>query len=145
MLLESSRFGRLEIADDAVVDFPNGLIGLGGRRFALLARGEEAAFIWLHATDDPALAVPLTNPWRFFASYEVELSDLDAARLGAGETSVYVTIRAAEAMEDVSANLRAPILIADGTGHQVLNQAPYAPVRAPLFEGIAVAPRALAA
>ena len=30
--LESTRFGQLEIPHDAVVEFPNGLIGLGGRR-----------------------------------------------------------------------------------------------------------------
>jgi flagellar assembly factor FliW len=44
-----------------------------------------------------------------------------------------VTVRAAETLEDFSANLRAPILIAQGSGHQVINQAPDAPVRAPLF------------
>ena len=36
--LESTRFGTLEIPHEAVVEFPNGLIGLGGRRYALLAR-----------------------------------------------------------------------------------------------------------
>jgi flagellar assembly factor FliW len=36
-------------------------------------------------------------------------------------------------LEDFSANLRAPILVNNGLGHQVINQAPDAPVRAPLF------------
>ena len=134
--LESTRFGTLEIPHDAVVEFPNGLIGLGGHRYALLAREEDATFIWLHSLDDPDLALPLTNPWRFFAGFEVELADDEAERLGvddAGDTTVYVTVRAAEVLEDFSANLRAPILIAQGAGHQVINQAPDAPVRAPLF------------
>ena len=39
---------------------------------------------------------------------------------------------------DFSANLRAPILVADGRGHQVINEASDAPVRAPLFAGDAV-------
>ena len=136
--LESSRFGSLEIPHDAVVEFPNGLIGLGGRRYALLARAEDATFVWLHSMEDPDLALPLTNPWRFFTSYEVELADDEADRIGVEddeETAVYVTVRAAESLEDFSANLRAPILIADGRGHQVINQAPDAPVRAPLFAG----------
>jgi len=134
--LESTRFGTLEIAPEAVVEFPNGLIGLGGTRYALLARSEDATFIWLHSLDDPDLALPLTNPWRFFTSYEVELADEEAERIGvddADATAVYVTVRAAETLEDFSANLRAPILISDGYGHQVINQAPDAPVRAPLF------------
>jgi flagellar assembly factor FliW len=134
--LESTRFGQLEIPHEAVVEFPNGLIGLGGRRYALLARSEDATFVWLHSLEDPDLALPLTNPWRFFNSYEVELGDDEAERIGVDdteETAVYVTVRAGEALEDFSANLRAPILIAQGSGYQVINQAPDAPVRAPLF------------
>jgi flagellar assembly factor FliW len=138
--LHSTRFGRLEIPEEAVLDFPTGLIGLGGARYALLARDDDAAFVWLHSLDDPQLAVPVTNPWRFFSSYEVELSDDEAERIGiddATATSVYVTVRAAESLEDFCANLAAPILIADGRGHQVINQAPDAPVRAPLFSDLA--------
>src|SRR4051812_32042600 len=115
--LESTRFGTVEVPAEAVVEFPNGLIGLGGHRHALLARDEAAAFLWLQSLEDPALALPLTNPWQFFKTYEVELSDNEADRIGvtdADETAVYVTVRAAETLEDFSANLRAPILIANG-------------------------------
>lgn len=138
--LHSSRFGTMEIPEAAVLDFPSGLIGLGGTRYALLARDDDAAFVWLHSLDDPELAVPVTNPWRFFGSYEVELSDEEAERIGiedATATSVYVTVRAAESLEDFCANLAAPILISAGRGHQVINQAPDAPVRAPLFADLA--------
>ena len=138
--LQSTRFGRLDVPADAIIEFPNGLIGLGGTRYALLAKSEDSAFIWLHSMDDPDLAVPVANPWRFFGDFEVELSDEEAERIGitdASQTSVYVTVRAAEALEDFHANLRAPILIAHGKGHQVINQASAAPMRAPLFEGVA--------
>lgn len=137
--LQSTRFGEVEIPDEAVIDFPQGLIGLGGSRYTLLARSDDAAFVWLHSLDDPALALPLTNPWRFFDSYEVEIADDEADRLGIqsdDDTAVYVTVRAAESLEDFSANLRAPILVNNGLGHQVINQAPDAPVRAPLFSTI---------
>jgi flagellar assembly factor FliW len=135
--LSSTRFGEVQIPEESVIEFPHGLIGLGGRHYALLARSDDAAFVWLHSLDDPALALPLTNPWRFFESYEVEISDDEAAQLGiesTEDTAVYVTVRAAESLEDFSANLRAPILVSNGLGHQVINQAPDAPVRAPLFD-----------
>ena len=138
--VHSTRCGRLEVPEDAVIDFPNGLIGLGGTRWALLARSEESAFIWMHSLDDPELAIPVTNPWRFFGDYEVELSDEEAERIGitdAEQTSVYVTVRAAEALEDFHANLRAPILICEGRGHQVINHAGELPLRAPLFASLA--------
>ena len=43
--LESSRFGTVEVPAEAIVEFPTGLIGLGGRRYALLARSEESTFV----------------------------------------------------------------------------------------------------
>ena len=134
--IESTRFGSLDINDDAVIEFPNGLIGLGGSRYVLIAREESAPFLWLHSVDDPSLAIPVTNPWQFFASFEVEISDSEAQRIGISDPSeaeVLVTVRAGESIEDFRANLRAPILIAGGRGHQVINEAADAPVRAPLF------------
>jgi flagellar assembly factor FliW len=138
--LDSTRFGTLEVSEDAVIEFPCGLIGLPSTRYALLAASEDAAFLWLHSTDDPDLAIPVTNPFRFFDTYEVELSDDEAARIGITDTdvtSVYVTVRAAGTLEEFSANLRAPLLVSGGRGHQVINQSPDAPVRAPLFGGMA--------
>jgi flagellar assembly factor FliW len=134
--IESTRFGSLDIADDAVIEFPTGLIGLGGTRYVLIAREESAPFLWLHSVDDPSLAVPVTNPWQFFASFEVEISDAEAHRIGISDPSqaeVLVTVRAGETIEDFRANLRAPILIAGGRGHQVINEAKDTSVRAPLF------------
>jgi flagellar assembly factor FliW len=136
----SSRFGTLEVSEEALIEFPCGLIGLPGTRYALLARSDDAAFLWLQSMDDPDLAIPVTNPFRFFDTYEVELSDDEAARIGITEsvpTSVYVTVRAAETLEGFSANLRAPLLVTGGHGYQVINQSPDAPVRAPLFGGMA--------
>ena len=37
LTFDSSRFGTLEIDPDAVIEFPAGLIGLGGARYALVA------------------------------------------------------------------------------------------------------------
>jgi flagellar assembly factor FliW len=138
--LRSTRFGELEVPAEAVIEFPNGLIGLGGSRYTLLARSDEAMFVWLHSVDDPAIAIPLTNPWKFFADYAVELSDSDQERIGIEDppaAQVYVTVRAAEAIEDFTANLRAPILLVEGRGFQVINQAPDSPVRIPLLAGVA--------
>jgi len=138
--LRSTRFGELEVPAEAVLEFPNGLIGLGGSRYTLLARSDEAMFVWLHSLDDPAIAIPLTNPWKFFADYAVELSDADEERIGITDPSdaqVYVTVRAAEAMEDFTANLRAPILLVSGRGFQIINQIPDSPVRVPLLAGVA--------
>ena len=135
LTFESSRFGTVEIAADAVIEFPSGLIGLGGSRYALVSADTDGAFHWLHSLEDASLALPVTNPWLFFDDYAVELSDADTERVGSQNPDVWVTVRTGSVPSDFSANLRAPILVADGRGHQVINEASDAPVRAPLFAG----------
>jgi flagellar assembly factor FliW len=141
LTIDSTRFGRIEVAPESVIEFPYGLIGFDSRRFVLIAREEDATFLWLHSLDDPALALPVTDPQRFFAGFELALDDEEREWLGlaqANETAVYVTVRASDQLEDFTANLHAPIVIADGRGHQVINQAPGAPLRAPLFGELAM-------
>jgi flagellar assembly factor FliW len=138
--IESTRFGTIDVPDESVLEFPAGLIGLGGTRYTLIAREESAPFLWLHSLDDPSLAIPVTNPWYFFSSYEVEVSDSEAERIGItdpAKADVYVTVRSGEAIEDFRANLRAPILVSGGRGHQVINEAAGTSVRALLFEEVA--------
>jgi len=140
LTIDSTRFGQVEIDPDSVVEFPHGLIGFESRRFALVARDVDAEFLWLHSVDDPALAIPVTDPRRFFSSFELELADEERERLGLSDgtaTDVYVTVRASDQLERFTANLRAPIVISEGRGHQVINQAATAQLRAPLFGELA--------
>ncbi len=136
LTIDSSRFGRLEIDPKTVIEFPEGLIGLAGARYALIARDVETPFLWLQSIDDPSLALPVINPHQFFPGFAVELTDDEAQRLGFGDATgvdVYVTVRAAATIEDFTANLKAPILIRSGRAHQVINQAAGSQLRAPLF------------
>ena len=137
--IESSRFGRVQIDPDTVIEFPEGLIGLGGSRYALIARDPDTPFLWLHSLDDPALALPVTNPHQFFADFAVEMLDEEAERLGFDDQTgvdVYVTVRASSVLEEFTANLKAPILVRAGKAYQVINQAPGCQLRAPLFAGL---------
>jgi flagellar assembly factor FliW len=134
LTVESSRFGTLELDASQAIQFPAGLIGLGGHSYVLLSTADDSSFSWLQSVEDPHLALPVTNPWAFFADYVVELSDEDTARVGDPEAlDVWVTVRAGGELADFRANLRAPILISGGVGHQVINEAADMPVRAPLF------------
>src|SRR3954470_18867957 len=115
--LSSTRFGDVELADDAVVEFPNGLIGLTGNRYGLIPHGDDGTFVWLQSMEDPDLALPLTKPWSFFPTYQAELSVSEAERIGVsdpGQADVFVTVRATEEAKNFSANLRAPIIITSG-------------------------------
>lgn len=134
LTLSSTRFGDLEVTDEEALDFPDGLVGLPGTRWALLRRdGADAAFAWLQSLDEPALALPVTRPETFFPGFDVELDEGDVpAGLDPAAVDVWVVVRAIGGIEEFTANLRAPLLIGGGVGRQVINRADDAPLRAPL-------------
>jgi flagellar assembly factor FliW len=134
---ESVRFGTVEISEEEVIEFPRGLVGLGGLNYTLLNRNPGTDFRWLHCVEDPALALPVVPPERFFPDFTLELSDEDRAEAGIEDLSratVYVTVRADPNPFEITANLRAPLVILAGRGFQLINTAPDAPLQAPLFE-----------
>jgi len=133
---QSIRFGVVEIDDEDVIEFPLGLIGLGGLRYTLLDRNPGSGFLWLHAVDEPALALPVVSPFQFFAGFSLEIAPEDRERTGLEDVSgatLYVTVRATPNPLDITANLRAPLVILEGIGYQVLNTSEDAPLQAPLF------------
>jgi flagellar assembly factor FliW len=134
---ESIRFGTVEIDEESVIEFPFGLIGLGGSRYTLLDRNPGTGFLWLHSVEDAALSLPVVNPGQFFADFALVLDEEDRQRIGLEDparAAVYVTVRATPDPLDITANLRAPIVVVDGRGYQVINADEEAPLRAPLFE-----------
>lgn len=142
-VIDSPRFGTLEVAPADVIEFPLGLIGLPGHRYTLLDRNPGSGFLWLHSLDDPALALPVVDPRRFFSPFTMTISDEDGERVDVSDLNaadIYVTVRAAKDPADVVVNLHAPIVIWQGVGHQVLNLAPGAILQAPLFAAPEPAP-----
>jgi flagellar assembly factor FliW len=134
--IDSSRFGHVEVAPQEVIEFPRGLIGLGGRHWTLLDRNPGTGFLWLHSLQDGALALPVIDPRRFFRAFSLAIADEDRERIGAPDLAaadLYVTVRAAPDPADVVVNLRAPLVVWEGRGHQVLNAAPGADLQVPLF------------
>ena len=145
LAIDSPRFGRVEIDSDTVIEFPDGLIGLGGSCYALLTSDPSSPLMWLHCIDDPTLSLPVTDPHRFFSGYSVALTDEDGERLGLDDSTpvdVYVTVVAAPQLADFTANQKAPILVWNRQGHQIINQAPGCDLRAPLFAEVMAEPAA---
>jgi flagellar assembly factor FliW len=136
LTFESIRFGTVEIPQEDAIEFPLGLIGLGGLRYALLDRNPGTGFFWLHSLEDPALALLVVDPRRFFSAFTLELSEEDHERTGVedpAEGELWVTVRATPDPLDITVNLRAPLIVSEGRGHQVINRTEHAPLQAPMF------------
>jgi flagellar assembly factor FliW len=141
MQIESTRFGTLDVRDETVIAFPDGLIGLPGRRYALVAQSERTPFYWLHSAEHADVAVPVTMPWLFFADYQVRVPDEDAAQLmlaDLGSAEIFCVVRAAQSLEDFTINLAGPVIVNGDRrlGRQIINDAGGYAVRQPLFSEV---------
>jgi flagellar assembly factor FliW len=68
--IETSRFGAIEVQDEALVTFPLGLLGFPDKaRWVLLEPENDAVFWWLQSADDPSLAFAVTDPGMFVPDY----------------------------------------------------------------------------
>lgn len=115
MIINSLRFGPLEVPDDKVISMERPILGFEAlQRFCLVEMDDLAPFHWLQSTEDPAVAFLVLNPIVFFPDYRIEINskeiaELEVADVRAVETYVVVTIP--EEPREISANLQGPILI----------------------------------
>ena len=91
MQVETTRFGAIEVPDDEVVAFADGLPGFQEvRAMALLGAGEiegassaggHHSLFWLQDVADPDLAFLTIVPWTAYPDYDIDIdaSELDAA------------------------------------------------------------------
>ena len=132
--VESSRFGTLEIEAGAIIEFPAGLIGLGGRRWAVVTQGPRRPVLVAALARRPGAGAARDQPVGFFSDYEVELSDADGDRVAATTTWPSGSPSAPAPSSPTSARTSARRSSSRrGQGFQVINEAAHAPVRAPLF------------
>ena len=138
MRVATERFGELDVDEERVLTFPEGLAGFpAAKQFTLVEVEGNEAFLWLQSIDDPALAFLTTVPWPFFPDYEPELPDLDQELLAledAGDALVLCLLTVRRDAREVTANLLGPLVVNQRTrtGRQVVLAESGLPVRAPL-------------
>lgn len=84
MIIETSRFGQLEVDPDRFIVFENGILGFPGQReYAMIQTGEGSGFYWLQSVQTPDLAFVVCDPRLFVADYQVpvKLEDLECIDL----------------------------------------------------------------
>ena len=65
MKITSRVFGKVEISDDRVITFPNGIVGFPQlKKFALLYDEEKGreTIQWLQSCDEESFAMPVLDP-----------------------------------------------------------------------------------
>jgi flagellar assembly factor FliW len=115
MVINSLRFGRVEVPDNKVITLVKPILGFEHLTHYCLVEPEELRpFLCLQSTEDAALTFLVVNPVIFYPQYRIEvnpkeIADLMIKRLGAVETYVIVTVP--EDPEKMSVNLQGPVLV----------------------------------
>ena len=115
MKVVTTRFGVIDVDDSSAINLVWGLLGFEScKRYCLYRHRPDVKFWWLQSLEDPGLAFVVIDPSEYFADYEFEMSDADAAKIRLSRpedamTLAIVTIP--KNAEEATVNLAAPIVI----------------------------------
>jgi flagellar assembly factor FliW len=118
MKIRTTRFGVVDVGDNAVISLPDGILGFPStRHFVLLEHDSEGTpFKWLQAVDDPSLAFIVIDPNLMISDYDAPL-DADCLELFgpdlASEQIVMMSIVNVPREQPIAmtVNVRAPIAV----------------------------------
>ena len=115
MLVNTQRFGQLEIEEGRIISFDEGIPGFEGlRKFVLIESDETSTFMWLQSVEDQRLAFVVIVPGEFFAGYHLDLNDDDRRSLELrrpDEAAAFAIVVVPDDPREMTANLKAPIVI----------------------------------
>lgn len=113
MEVRTTRFGIIEIAEDRVITFPEGMLGFGDKKeYCLLQPGDDACFFWLQCVQDPDLAFVVTDPTFFEQDYSVPIRPEQMESLGLGrleDAQVFVIVN--KIGDQLTGNFQGPLII----------------------------------
>ena len=118
MKANTRMFGEIEIADEKIITLETGMIGFPEmRKFALIydeEKGNKTSIKWLQCMDDPEVAFPVMDPIVIKEDYNPTVSEEILSPLGKlTDDNIYVlvTVTVPKQIEEMSINLKAPIVM----------------------------------
>lgn len=115
MKVDTTRFGQLDVADDEVIVFPEGLIGFEAcTRYAIVDRREDRPVWWLQSLEMPGVAFILTDPASVVPQYRPTIPRADLDELGLGsvdEAALHVMLVVPEDPNEITVNLLGPLVV----------------------------------
>jgi flagellar assembly factor FliW len=117
MRIHTVNFGDLDVPEDKIINFKEGLPGFPQiHRFAVVELEELKPFQYLQALDDPPISLFIINPFMFDPTYEFRLSDSDMEDINStnsADLAVYAVATIPDDPNCATLNLMAPIVIND--------------------------------
>lgn len=139
MIVQSTRFGELDVPDEQILDFPQAVLGFPEEtKFALIEYKPNSPFYILQSVLDANLTFLMINPFAFFNDYEFALDDELVGAIGLSEENppaVFNIATIKDKLESITVNLAGPVLVnyRDRKGMQLVIEKTNFPTRYPLF------------
>lgn len=127
MIIQTTRFGNVEIYENRAIHFAEGLVGFPeDNKYAIMEHKPDSPFMWLQSLTSPDLAFVLTNPFLTYPDYLKDISKEEENTLKPGKNNTVmifaiVTIPNGR-VEGSTVNLMGPVVIDDDIkeGKQVI-------------------------
>ncbi len=134
-------FGTIDIEDDKLIHFVNGIVGFPQlTTFTLIHDNEKNGGIqWLQSMQEPQFAIPVMNPLDILEDYNPQVEDELLKPIGGLDPEnmlVLVTVTVPSDLTKMSVNLRGPIVInADNRkACQVITEGEEYQIKFPIYE-----------
>lgn len=143
MRINTKVFGEVEIAEDKIITFQNGIIGFPEMtRFTLLhdeEKGTEVGIRWLQSLDETGFAMPVMDPLVVQPDYDPIVEDEilnGIGKLTVDNLLVLVTVSVPSDLTRMSVNLQGPIIInvEERKACQVIVDSDKYPVKYPIYD-----------
>jgi flagellar assembly factor FliW len=139
VVIQTTRFGAVQLQSEDVIDFPEGILGFNDlRKFVLLDDPNDEIFAWLQSCEVAQIAFPVLEPELFTTNYTVGLTKHDLESLGLQKqekTRSFSIITIPEDATQMTANLKAPVVIniEKRCARQIVLQDNNLAIREPIF------------
>ena len=113
MLIQTSRFGELEVEQARMIRFDEGILGFPKQKeYALIQTSAESGFYWLQSVDTPELAFVVSDPRLFVPDYQVpaKVEELEGIGLSEPEKAQVFTI-VNKSGDMLTGNFQGPLIV----------------------------------
>lgn len=113
MIIETKFYGKIEVEDNRIINFKNGIPGFENlNSFALIDIENNTNLKFLQSLEKKDVCLIIVSPWDFFKDYEVYLSDDELKELEINNENDVLIFNVITVREKViTVNLVAPIII----------------------------------
>lgn len=139
MNFTSTRFGEMDVKEEKIINFENGILAFEDCKKFILLNSQRESFYWLQSLDEPDLALPCMDPNVIADNYTPKVSEESLDSIGIktdDDATILCVVRIPDNFKDATVNLIAPVIINHNTmqGMQIVLEDSRYTVRHRLFE-----------